>query len=417
MKILILQDDFPPRSYGGAGVVAFNMAEGFKDMGHDVFVISIVKDRKEEGESGYKGFKVYNIYSRYHERWRAYLSLYNPMTVKKVKNIIEEISPDVVFANNIHFDISYHSLKLAKKSGAKVFLTAHDVMLFHYGKLVECVNSKDLSCPNKFNYKVSSWQQIKKYRKRYNPFRNIIIKHYLKYVDRIFTVSDALKDTLNQNGIGNIETIHNGVNVSEWVVSEEAINKFKKKYNLQNKKIVLFGGRLSGLKGGEKVLEAMEFVSKEISNSVLLVIGKEDEYAKRMKVIASTKKVDIVFTGWLFGNDLKTAYLSSDLVTVLSLCFDSFPTINFEAMACKKPVVGTCFGGTPEVVQNGITGYIVNPYDIKSSAEKILILLKNSKKAEEFGKAGYERVKTNFNSKDKLNKYIAMYETFLEKEE
>jgi len=173
MKILILQDNFPPKSYGGAGVVAFNMAKGFKDRGYDVSVISTVKDKKEEGESEYKGIKIYSIYSNYSERWRSYLSLYNPMTVKKVRNIIETINPDVVFAHNIHFDLSYHSLKLAKESGARVFLIAHDVMLFHYGKLMGGINPSDFSASVKINYKIDFWQQIKEFKKRYNPFRII----------------------------------------------------------------------------------------------------------------------------------------------------------------------------------------------------------------------------------------------------
>src|SRR3989344_4302713 len=232
MKILFLEDNFPPyNNVGGAGTVASSLAYELKKKGNDVFVITSVQDKSNEGSVEDNGLKVFKIYSKYHIRWQAYLSLYNPRTVEKIKKIIEQISPDVVHAHNIHYYISYHALKLAKQSGAKVFLTAHDVMPFYYGKLVEFINPNDLSCPEKFNYKISVWRQIKRAGKTYNPLRNIIIRRYLKYVDKIFAVSGALKNALNDNGIKNVEVIHNGIDVSAWAVNEAAIEVFKEKHN------------------------------------------------------------------------------------------------------------------------------------------------------------------------------------------
>ena len=114
MRILFLQDDFPPQSFGGAGNVAFDLAREIKKRGHSVFVLTAVRDKKDEGSVEYEGLKVFKVYSNYHERWRAYLSLYNPQTVKKIKNLIDEIKPDIIHAHNVHYHLSYHSLKLAK---------------------------------------------------------------------------------------------------------------------------------------------------------------------------------------------------------------------------------------------------------------------------------------------------------------
>jgi len=154
MKILILSDDFPPNNLGGAGIIAFNLAKAFNKMGHTLLVVTTVQDKDKEGVTEYEGLEIHRIYSNYHDRWRAYISLYNPQTVKEVRKIIKEFEPDIVHAHNVHSHLSYACLKVAKKSGAKVFLTAHDVMLFHYGKLVEYINPKELYCPNKFNYKL-----------------------------------------------------------------------------------------------------------------------------------------------------------------------------------------------------------------------------------------------------------------------
>ena len=86
-------------------------------------------------------------------------------------------------------------------------------------------------------------------------------------------------------------------------------------------------------------------------------------------------------------------------------------------MASIKPVIGTCYGGAPEAIVDGITGYIVNPLYTDEIAKKTLDLLNNPKKAEGFGKNGYERVKDDFNLRKKIKEYTAIYETLLEEKE
>lgn len=107
---------------------------------------------------------------------------------------------------------------------------------------------------------------------------------------------------------------------------------------------------------------------------------------------------------------MRIVYNASDVVVVPSLYLDPFPTVNLEAMACKKPVVGTCFGGTPEIVRDGITGYIVNPLNVENMAEKIVDLLKNSEKAKKFGQAGYERVKSQFSLDKQVLETLRWYQ-------
>jgi len=407
MKILILSDGL---SGGGAERVAFDLTNSFLELRNEVSIITTIQDKSKAGKTNENGIEIYKIYSNYHERWRNYLSLYNPQTIKQVKKIIEQINPDVVHAHNIHYYLSYYCLKIAKKYSRAVFLTAHDVMLFHYGKLVEFVNQNNLSIPKKFNYKITPWQQIKKYKKRYNPFRNIIIHHYLKYVDKIFAVSYELKDVLNQNNIKNVEVIHNGIDVNNWQINNKKLENFKKKYNLFNKKIVFFAGRLSDLKGGGKIFKAIKIVKKQVPDILLLVAGKKDNYAQMMIELAESENIFLLFTGWIEKDDLKSAYYSSDVIVTPSIYLDPFNLINIEGMICKKPVVGTCFGGTPEIVIDNETGYIVNPLNVEKMAEKIIDLLKNPDKAEQFGQAGYKRVKQEFSLSKQFEKYLKYYE-------
>ena len=410
MRILILSDSYA--TGGGAAQIARLMAKGLQNRGHDILVVASVQDRTSAGFKIIDGIEFYKIYTNYNLFWRAYRGLYNPPAIKEIKKIINNFKPDVVQAHNIHSYISYHILKIAKKSGAKVFLTAHDVQLFHYGKLVEFINPEDLTVPKNFDYKISAWKQMKRYSKTYNPLRNIIIRHYLKYVDKIFAVSNALKEALSQNGITNIAVIHNGIDVDEWQIDKNNTEEFKKKYGFVGKKIILFGGRLSETKGGSEIILAMERITKEVPDACLMVMGEIDGYAKKMIDLAAGLGIQdkLIFTGWLTGDLLKSAFNACDIVTVPSVCFDSFPTINLEAMACHKPVIATCFGGSREAILDGETGYIVNPYDTCKLSSKIIFLLKNPSEVSRFGENGYERVKTEFSLDKMISNYLSFYD-------
>lgn len=399
MKIVFLSDDFPPQSFGGAGISTYDLAIGMKHAGHDVSVITTCRQKSEEGESEYNGLKIFKIHSNYPSKWRWYISLYNPHVVRKIEEILKKIRPDIVHVNNVHFYLSYHSIKIAKKYSGGVVWTSRDVMAFNFAKL------QTKQYLENFDYHTTWRDHFAQAKKRWNPFRNFFIKKYLRCADQLFAVSDALKEALDKNGIHNVYVVHSGANLSEWQISDNETNAFKEKYNLKDKKVILFGGRLSGAKGSKEVIEVMSQVRKALPHAVLLVAASE--------TLPNTE-VPIISTGWINRHDMKAAYASADVVLLPSICFDSFPRIVLEAMAMGRPVIATHYGGAKEIVQDGITGYIVDPFNTKDMANKIVDLLKDEIKRKNFGVAGRERVRTHFNLDDKIKVYISHYKKILE---
>lgn len=407
MKVLFLSDDFPPKSFGGAGIITADLAVGINDRGHEVFVITTVQDKKQaNGWRDYNGVKVYDLYVDYYQKLSTYVSLYNPQAFVAVDRLIREIKPDVIHAHNIHNYLSYYCLKIARKYTKKLFLTTHDAMSFNYGKLINFYDKNDLSVQNKFNYKVGILQNIITAKKRYNPFRNILIRYWLnKYPSKILAISKRLNDALVQNGIKNVKTIHYGINWQDWNVSHIERLHFLKKLRLENKKVIFFGGRLSEAKGGRIMIDVLDILVKKSHNVVLLIAGTPNDYAKYLFNYAKEKSIEnsIVFTGWLSREDMKKAYSICDLCVTPSIYFDAFNLFNIEAGASAKPVIGTCFGGTPEIIVDGKTGFIVNPNNINEFANSIIKLLNNHDLTLSMGKAGYNRVKEYFS----LDRYVA----------
>ncbi len=409
MKIIFLSGDFPPQSFGGAGISTYKIALGMKDVGHDVYAITTCREKMNAGFFEYNGIKVFRIQSNYNPRWRAWLSLYNPSVIREVKEIFKKVEPDVVHANNIHFHLSYHCLKIAKKYAKVVVWTARDVMSFNYGKLQ---SKKYLDT---FDYRVTWKEQIKQAKKRWNPFRNFIIRQYLKCPDKLFAVSDALRDALAQNGIKGVETVHTGVSPEAWHTTPEERNTFREKWNVADKKVILFGGRLSESKGGDKTLQALLEIVKKVPEAVILVAGKIDTYSEHMKKEAEKLGLHdkLVFAGWMGEDEIKYAFAASDVVLVPSVCFDSLPRIVLEAMASGKPVIGTCYGGAREAIVEGVTGYVIDPRDTHDMAAKITDLLTNPEKIKKFGEEGMEKIKKDFNLNTMIQKTIHEYDMIL----
>jgi len=405
MKIVYLIDDFPPEKVTSSGILTLNIARKMQAKGHQIWIITVTQNPALTGQSDYQGLAVIKIYSDYHERWRAYLSLYNPQIISHLKKILAEIKPDVCHFQHIHYYISYHSIKIAQRYCHNLFLTAHDAMLFSYYKIWP----KNGSCV----YKMDVWTKFKQSGKRFNPLRDIVIRHCIKSLKKIFCVSELQRQAMLINGIKNVSRIYNGIDLADWQFRTGENEEFINRFQLSGKKVVFFGGRLSGAKGGEVIVKSMEKVISKDPRAVLLVAGFNDEFAKNMLKLSKQLKLDdnFILTGWLNRREIKKAFYTADVCVTPSLCCDFFPTFNLEAGAAKKPVVGTCFGGTPEIIIDGKTGYIVDPNNIQLMADKILDLLQNPQKSLAFGEANYRRVKENFSLDQQVDKILEYYQS------
>lgn len=393
-KIAIISDDFPPYVRGGAGIVAGNEAHELVRQGYDLTVVTTVQDRSRAGDFHENGMRILRLYSEYHPRWRAYISLYNPQTIRGIQKLFKEEKFDLVHAHNVHEHISYHALKIAAQSGGQVVLTAHDAMMLAYGKVypVEQALSRNT------RYDIGFLTSTRYARLRFNPARNLIIRYYLRYCSDIFVVSEALAEVLEQGGIPRVQVLHNGIEVDAWRGEPSKIKSFQEEHGLRGKKVIFFGGRLTVAKGGLLILDYLADIKKTIPDVVLLIAGRIDSFAEHIQ--QKSKEVglsdSIRWLGWISGSELIAAYCASDIVIVPSIYLDPFPTVNLEAGACGKPVVATSFGGSREAIVDGKTGYIWDPRDVQGFSSRMQELLLNENRSSEMGRRAYERMQTEF---------------------
>ncbi|MBI5959169.1 MAG: glycosyltransferase, partial [Chloroflexi bacterium] len=222
MRIVILSDALPPDVPGGAGQIAWKLGHGLIAAGHQVTFITVTEGpaRVETRQ----GTTVHLLHSHYSDRLRGWFGLVNPQTIKPLNVLLRQLAPDVVNAHNVHYHLGYHSLVIGRFAKAATVFTSHDVMPFAYGKLTAFIDPSHPEQLDGWNYRLPFGYNLRKMRLRWNPARNLSIRHTMHYyTDERIAVSAALKQALEANRLPPFEVVHNGIDPATFNVSDVGI--------------------------------------------------------------------------------------------------------------------------------------------------------------------------------------------------
>jgi len=411
VRVLFLNDLHDPR-IGSSVRQMYQHAERLRALGHEAMVLSATQDEGQAGEELVLGTPVIKAYSDYPVRWRAWVALDNPRVRGAVEEVLKRFRPDVVHSHLVHTHLGYATLTRARAAGAGVVFTAHDVMTFCYQKLT-CFHGGEEQGGRLRDYS-AYWQKcIPCQRLRFRPGRNAAIRRVMERdVHRLTTVSDELGLVLRANGIRVDRTVHNALKLQAALPAPTAVAAFRERHGLSGKQVVAIGGRLHEQKGVLQLFDMLALLARRFPEVRLLVLGKRDVYDREFAAAARARGIAerIVTTGWLEGEELRCAYAATDVFVTPSICFDTFGLVNLEAMEHGKPVVATAFGGSREVVLDGVTGFVENPFDVEAYAGRIGQLLADPDLRSRLGQAGYLRLRERFTIERLAEEFLGEYE-------
>jgi glycosyltransferase involved in cell wall biosynthesis len=410
MRILYLIDLWDPR-IGSSVRQMYQLAARLRELGHETSVVSTTPDVSQTGWTQAEGTDVFRIHSDYPPRFRAWVALRHRSVLEKLRPVLEERRPDVVHSHLIHTHLSYSALTEARRAGAGVVFTAHDSMTFCYQKL-DCFHGGEQHQWKLKQYEAHWSKCIPCQRFRFRPGRNRAIRKILAAsVDRFTAVTDEHAAAIRANGIRVDRTINNAIALQATQPGEASLAAFRGRFDLDGKLVVAIGGRLHELKGVNQVFQMLGILRREFPELRMLVLGRQEVY-EGFRPEARRQGVDdlIVPAGWLEGEDLACALATIDVMLTPSICFETFGMMNLEAMEYRKPVVATSFGGCPEVVRDGETGLIANPYLVGEFAESIARLLRDPELRARLAKRGHERLKEHFNIERLTTEFLEEYE-------
>ena len=198
-----------------------------------------------------------------------------------------------------------------------------------------------------------------------------------------------------------IEIVPNGIDLSEFEDLPQS-GEFKKKYDLEGR-LVLFLGRIHKTKGLDLLAKA--FVGLP-SDAKLVIAGPDGGYLKSLKKLIAALRINVLFTGPLYGKEKLSAYVDAD-VFVLSSSYEDFGITALEALACGTLVVTTNRCGISEIIDNA--GVVV-AYDKDALRCTLLKVLSDNKMRREFGERGRSLVLEELNWQKIARRMVEIYE-------
>jgi glycosyltransferase involved in cell wall biosynthesis len=170
-------------------------------------------------------------------------------------------------------------------------------------------------------------------------------------------------------------------------------------------------GQISPQKGHEDLIEAVRLLKARGFPVRVRVFGSGDtDYVRRLKQKIAAAGLGDQFEWMGYERDKVKIFGSVDVCVVPSCFGDPFPTVAMEAAAYRRPVVATRDGGLPEIVEDGVTGWLVEVHAPGALADKIEWLVRNPERARAMGVAGRERVFRLFTVEKMTAQFEALFQ-------
>lgn len=374
MRILTLSDLYYPHNPGGAQEVARRLTLGFRNCGHEVAVVCS-HDPSSKAVDTYEETTIFSIAQQ------AGLSqlaggFEAPETTAQIIEAFNDFSPDIIHAHNVHSALGWAWISKAKEKGIKIMMTFHDHMAVSQGKLIP-----EIHAGPRETIKQTFFKEFLRYRRSYVFGRRKKIINAVKKCDQLTAVSVDLAKQLRANGLPEMKVILNGADVSQDAPVE-----------ISSEPTLFFLSRPTAEKGLHVLMKALEASE---NNWKLIVAGNvsdsQKEYCRRL-----APSIVPEYTGWISGEEKKKYIDASWAICNLSIYPDPCPLSNYEPMARARPVLGTLWGGSPEVLQNGEEAWLLDPRNSAALQKALNEIYKNPQEVTRRGQNAYKKILKQF---------------------
>jgi glycosyltransferase involved in cell wall biosynthesis len=261
---------------------------------------------------------------------------------KKFESTMREFKPDIIHINS-PCSLGLAAIKYAEINNIPVVATYHT----HFPSYAKYYNIKQLE--------FISWNYL---RKLYNR------------CDRVLVPSIKIMDELKQHGFSTTEYLPHGIDLNVFNSSYKS-NDWKKSLNIQDKKVLLFVGRLVWEKDMRTLIEVYDQLTG-LRDDVSFVLVGDGPIRKDLEKLMP----EAIFLGYKSGEELSTIYASSDLFVFPSTT-ETFGNVVLEAMASGTVPVCSDEGGASSSIKNNYNGIICKAKDSFDFSKKILTLINN----------------------------------------
>lgn len=326
MKIAILVNLFPPKWLAGTEIATYTLADHLAWRGHEVHVITS-HDAGLPELSQENGFCIHRI------AWPKIRFIGTVIFWTRICLEIQTIKPDVFHAQSLSCGIPAVIAKKLLKAPCVVWGRGSDIYL-----------------PGRFTMMTS--------------------KLILQNADAVLALTEDMKQKMWEICDKDISVVSNGVDLERFKTSSGDQRE-------GNAKTIIFVGRLHPVKGVQYLIEAMAIVHQEMPDAKLVIVGDGDERSRLEELVEKLNLSDCIqFAGRMPQENIPRLMCQADIFALSSLS-EGLPVALLEVMAARLPIVATNVGGIPDIVEEGVNGYLVNAKNPNEIADRILILLRS----------------------------------------
>lgn len=411
MKLAVLVYEYPPKIVGGLGTYAAEITRKFVLMDNDVTVFTMNDDAG-------------SLPTR--EIWRG-IEIHRPQHIDISDSLPDVVAEDIrkwgrgthLFSKILVYNyLSASKLinEMIRKENIKYdIVVAHDWLSAIGGMTVK----REVGLP--FAFHVHSTEKGRTLGNCSETVSNIEL-HAANAADLIVTVSYAMKEELTQLGFPKekIQVSYNGVDPQKYNpegVTREQIQKVRAFYGVKDdEQMILFIGRLVGVKGVDRLIMAMPNILQKIPKVKLVIVGLGDlqEYLGNL---VKTMRLDnfVKFRFEFVPEEERILHYAACDMAVFPSLYEPFGIVVLEAMSMAKPVVVGAAGisGMREIVIScgeEQCGYHINPTNPADIAWGIVSALENPDRKKWLGQNGRRRVLSEFTWEKIAEKTLALYE-------
>ncbi len=323
---------------------------------------------------------------------------------KKFLAQVTKIQPDIIHLHNLHANYIHLNVLLnyVVKNDISLVITLHDCWFFT-GKCFHYVESncekwktQCQHCPrNKMDIKSWFFDESKTvYNDKKSHFA--MVKNLTVVACSNWMARQAKQSFLRER---DIRTIYNGVDIQLFKPHSTTI---RETFNLE-KKFLIFGAANKWLDCKNKELLDY-FVSNLAEDECLILFGCSQEDKERLKFYEKVKALDYIYDRSVIADWFATVDVFANVTFA-----DTLPTVNMEATACGTPVVTYDVGGSSELVEEGVTGYVIDVNDYVEFFNAIK-KIKNKNIQREKCRIFAEQ---NFDKNKNYLDYLSLYENIL----
>ena len=371
MKILMLTWEYPPRIVGGIARVVHDLSKRLIKDGHEVTVVTY-KDGDTPAYENDKGVEVYRVenYMIHPNNFIDWIMQLNFNLIAKATEIIQKEGK---------FDV-IHAHDWLVANAAKALKNAFDIPIVATIHATEAGRNSGIHDDTQRYINDTEWLLT------YEATEVIVNSNYMKgHVQGLFGLP-----------FDKISVIPNGINLNNFTGIDRDYD-FRRRFAMDNEKIILYVGRLVYEKGVQHLISAMPKILENYHDSKLVIAGKGgmiDELKSQVDSMGLSNKV--YFTGYLNQKEVQKMYKCAD-VAVFPSTYEPFGIVALEAMLAGVPTVVSDIGGLNEIVDHGINGMKSYAGNSNSIADSVISLLYDKQLAANISKKAKQKVKEEFN--------------------